>query len=99
MISEDLKRTTVVTALRDMVRRGYFNICTIDQCAVIIGVTPRGSEAYNVLHALHCVEFAAIPETLRSAIPMLVAECLNLEVIPEFDKASHKTLWDKLRLQ
>lgn len=87
MIDDELKRATVLTALNDMVRRGSFSICTLDRCAEILGIQLRGSEAYKLLGALHCVDFAAMPPNVRKAVPELVRQCLNMEAIGLFEEA------------
>jgi hypothetical protein len=99
-MDDSVKHAAVVTALNDMVRRGSFSICTLDKCADILGVQVRGSEAYTLLSALHCVDFAAMPSNLKQAIPELIRECLNLESIGEFASITaetpRKTLFGRL---
>jgi hypothetical protein len=79
VIDDDLKHATVLTALNDMVRRGHFNVCTLDRCADILGLQLKGSEPYKLLGALHCVDFASMPPDVRKAVPEWIRQCLNLE--------------------
>lgn len=82
---DDLKKATILTALNHMVKQGSFSICTIDKCAEILGVQVRGSESYNILSALHCINYAEMPPEVRRAIPQLIKDCLNVETL--FDAA------------
>ena len=100
MIDDDLKHATVLAALNDMVRRGHFNVCTLDRCADILGLQLKGSEQYKLLSALHCVDFAAMPPNVRTALPGWIRECLNLESVAPFEAAINpsprKTLLHRL---
>ena len=87
MIDDDLKRATVLAALNDMVKRGHFNVCTLDKCAEILGIQLKGSEPYKLLSALHCVDFAGMPPNVRKAVPEWIRQCLNLEAIGPFEEA------------
>lgn len=75
----DLRMMAVLTALNKMMRDGYFSICTIDTCAKLLNVSPNHTEAYRILHALHCVHFCDMPEPLRVEVPELIKDCLRLE--------------------
>lgn len=37
----------------------------------------KGGQAYQMLHALHCVHYDKMPPELRARIPELVNECLR----------------------
>lgn len=103
MITGDLKRATIMTALNDMVRKGYFSVCTVDRCAEILGISLRGSEPYRLLSALHCIHFNEMPRDVRNAIPEMIRECLNIEPFPLFEEAvisesaaQKKSIWNRL---
>lgn len=76
-VNDTLKRATVLTALDDMIRRGSFNICTIDRCAEILGIQLKGLEAYKILSALHCIDYSRMAPEVRRALPGLIRECLQ----------------------
>ena len=78
----NLSHLAVVTALNEMLRSEYFSICTIDKCAAILGAPTKGSQAYNILSALHCVHYVRIPKPLRDQIPELIKQCLGVEAMP-----------------
>ena len=51
-MTRELKEAAVATALMDMFRKGWLSICTIDQCAQLLGVQTKGSESYVFLNTL-----------------------------------------------
>lgn len=66
-----LQIEVIRTAVEEMFRKGHFSICTIDQCLKITGGVPD-RKAYDMLHALHCVEFKSMSPRLRLELPRLV---------------------------
>ena len=75
-MTTDLKELAAVTALNDMMAKGWFSICTIDNVGKMLGRNPRG-EAYDILHSLHCIHFDKMPPALRDEIPRLIEQCLD----------------------
>lgn len=75
-MTTDLKELAAVTALNDMMGKGWFSICTIDNVSKMLGRNPKG-QAYDILNALHCVHFDKMPPALRDAIPALIEQCLD----------------------
>lgn len=80
---DDLKQLAALTALNEMMASNYFSICTIDKIAQMLGVNPKG-EAYNVLHTLHCIDWAKMPQPLREAVPGLIQQCLSIAPAYQF---------------
>jgi hypothetical protein len=60
----------------------YFDICTIDSVADLLGVQCKGGEAYKTLRPLHCVQWQQMPDELRREVPGLIQQCLGIE--PQF---------------
>lgn len=79
----DLKQLAAMTALNDMLAGAHFSICAIDNVAKLLDVNPKG-EAYDTLHALHCINYDRMPPQLREAIPELIRACLGVETIYRF---------------
>lgn len=73
---EETQAEVAVIALNKMMRKSYFDICVISDVAKMLGIRPR-TESYNILHALHCVDFANMTPSLRDKIPALIADCLG----------------------
>lgn len=69
----DLEQKAIEAALRKMFAQGHFSICTIDTCLKLLGV-PQGGKSYQLLHALHCVNYADMDRELAQAIPGLIAD-------------------------
>jgi hypothetical protein len=80
----DLKHLSALTALNAMMAKGYFDICTVDSVAELLGVSVRGSDAYKTLRPLHCVHWPQMPQELREAVPGLIQECLGVEPAFQF---------------
>ena len=73
---DETARLVIGTALRKMFESNRFSICTVDDCLKVAGViAPK--QPYQLLHALHCVEWGAMPPELRKRVPGLVADCFN----------------------
>jgi hypothetical protein len=72
----EVKRMVVLTATKKLFTNSYFSICKLNDIVSLVGAPEKGP-AWELLHALHCVDFADMPPTLRNAIPHLVNECLT----------------------
>lgn len=83
MDTDHLKDLTVTTALNDMMKKGWLDICTIDKVARLMDLDPKG-EAYSILSPLHCVHFSEMPRELREAMPGLIKMCLGVEPTYQF---------------
>ena len=79
----NLEELSALTALNNMMLKGWFDICVIDKVGALLGVDPRG-RAYTILTPLHCVHFDKMPDELRKAIPGLIQECLGMAPIFQF---------------
>jgi hypothetical protein len=80
---DNLKNLAATTALNAMLADRHFSICTIDSVASMLNVKPA-SDAYNILRAVHCIDYAKMPAELRQAIPGLIKECLGVAPVYEF---------------
>lgn len=93
-MNEELKQLSALTSLNNMMRGGHFSICAIDSVGKLLGIEPRGTDAYNVLHALHCVDWGAMPPQLRDAVPGLINECLGIAPAFQFTNAKQGQVID-----
>lgn len=73
----EVKQLVVKTALDRLFTDKHFSVCTIDRVLEVLGRN-RNTEAYKQLHALHCVDYSAMPEELKMVLPHLVNEALRL---------------------
>lgn len=73
---EQLEAAIINTALRNMVIKGWVDICTIDQVIKLLKSLPD-TVAYKRLHLLHCVYFKDMPPEVRAAVPELITACLD----------------------
>lgn len=78
------------TAVRNLFDKGHFSICDLDKIMEIVGARQSG-EAYKLLRALHCVDYAKMQPELRAKVPDLVNECLRqqADVIEATNVALH----------
>lgn len=68
------------TALRDMIAKGHFSICTIDKILKISGSVPD-KRSYEILSALHCVNYSDMPAGLVQELPELIRSALGGPII------------------
>jgi hypothetical protein len=80
----DLKKLAALTAINNMLAGGHFNICAIDSVAEMMGIPRNGSEAYQTLRTLHCIDYAKMPVELRNAIPGLIEQVLGVQPAYQF---------------
>jgi hypothetical protein len=75
-----VQRAVMQVALDKMFKARHFSICDLDSIMLIAhGHSSRICKppAYTLLHALHCVDYAAMSTEVRDSIPALVRECLE----------------------
>lgn len=72
----ETRQLVVMQALDHLFKSNYFDICKVRQLTEILQVSQR-SEAFALLHSLHCVSYADMKPALRNQIPHLVNEALR----------------------
>jgi hypothetical protein len=87
----DLKQMAALTALNNMMVKGWFDICTIDAIGKMLEINPRG-KTYDLLHTLHCIHFDKMPKELRDGIPDLINECLGVAPVYQFTNLDAKVI-------
>lgn len=87
---EETTALVVNTALNDMIQKGWVDICTIRTLLKVIGMVPPQKE-FELLQALHCVNFGVMPDDLKQRIPGLITACFNGYVMPEINVVSTET--------
>ncbi|EYS89548.1 hypothetical protein CF68_33275 [Cupriavidus sp. SK-4] len=68
-----LEKQVIEAALRKMFAQGHFSICTVDSCLGLLNI-PKGGKTYQLLHALHCVDFSDMDRELAHAVPSMIGE-------------------------
>jgi len=66
------------TAIEHMLGKKHFDICAIDKVGKLLRLRPEGL-AYDMLSALHCVDYADMPVDVRTAIPGLIRDAFGGE--------------------
>lgn len=79
----ELKQLAALAALNNMFAKGWFDICTIDSVAKMLGIDPKG-EAYDILRPLHCINFNVMPALLREQVPELIKASLGVQPVFQF---------------
>lgn len=72
----DIKLMAAQAALTKLVQGGHFSICTIDKIAKMLSVKPE-REAYQILSALHCVDYNQMSPELMAELPNLISRVLQ----------------------
>lgn len=72
----ETKRLVVKQAIKSLFEKRHFDICIVREVAEIVGAR-SGGDAFQILRALHCVDYASMEPELRARIPELVNECLR----------------------
>ena len=72
----DLKMSIALSAVSNMLKSNYFDVCTVDKICKLIGASANGP-AYDMLHALHCIHYTEMPRDVREGIPALMRELFS----------------------
>ncbi|MEJ5030087.1 hypothetical protein [Comamonas sp. MYb69] len=88
---QHLKELAAMTAVNEQLRKGHWSICCIDSAAQLLDVSARG-EAYDILRALHCVDYNKMPSELRASIPDLIKQCLGIEPVYQFQSMQKEVI-------
>ena len=79
--SRKLDAKVAVMALNHMAEKGYFSICTYEECQKLLKVhIPKAT--MDRLHVLHCVHFSAMPPDVLGFVE---AACRELFTARSFD--------------
>ena len=71
------------TALAKLFNSSRFSICDIQKVMELTGLGNRKSLAYKKLSALHCIDYAEMPQELRDELPNIINELLTKDEISE----------------
>ena len=77
MTDLDLQKLSALTSLNAMMRKPYFDVCTVDTVIKMLGTVPDRT-AHDMLRSLHCVNWSDMPIELRDAVPKLIERCCNV---------------------
>lgn len=72
----ELKQMVVMTGVNDLLSDNHFSICKLRKIADVVGA-PQHGPAWDLLSALHCVNYSHMPDDLIQSIPHLINECLR----------------------
>lgn len=72
------KRLIIQDRLKELLDKSFFSICTVTELMQLTGTdgTNRDTEAYNLLRALHCVDFDKMGSNTKDMIPDLLYKVL-----------------------
>lgn len=80
-MDESMDMMIAATALNNMFRKGYFDICCVKNVAKVLNVQPDAS-AIDKLAPLHCIQWSDMPAQVRDAVPGLIQQALLNGNIP-----------------
>ncbi len=64
-------------ALNSLFENKHFSICKLNEVMELTKKGRKNSKVYKQLHALHCVDYADMPDELKNQIPYMVNELLT----------------------
>jgi hypothetical protein len=65
---DDFQKQTIVLAIHTMfAKKSHFDICTVDECLKVAGITPPSQEK-SALRAMHCVSYSDMPPGYRAEL-------------------------------
>ena len=88
---QHLKEMAAMTALNEQLRARHWSICVIDRTAQLLNINARG-EAYDILHALHYIDYDKMPRELRDSIPDLIKQCLGISPVYQFQTMQQEVI-------
>ncbi len=72
----ELEVELIRAALRKMKKKGYFDICIIDDILKITGGVPN-SRDYDQLRILHCVDYSDMSPKLAQLLPAMIKNVIE----------------------
>ena len=63
--------------LKRLLEKNFFDICDLDAVGKLLGANPQGSESYQALRTVHCMDYNDMSSELRDDIPRMVMEALT----------------------
>ena len=69
-------------ALNNLFTESSFSICTLRDIGKLVGVNPEQHPNYQLLRALHCVNYADMSPEILQELQQRVAECLRPQFQP-----------------
>jgi hypothetical protein len=88
----DIQKMAAQAAMKTMLSKNYFSISTIDDILRMTGGKPN-TEDYNILRALHCVNYGDMPPELLRGLPVLIQRVVMSESISlEFKESTNKLM-------
>lgn len=74
----DLQRMAAETAMKNMIQKGWIDICAVKKILEMTGGIPP-KEDMQVLELLHCVDFKDLPPELLRGLPLILQRVLGAE--------------------
>lgn len=75
---DELKELAALTALNNMMEKGYLDVSCIRNVGELLGIKPEQHRSWLILQPLHCMNFNKMPKALQEAIPQLVQDVLGV---------------------
>jgi len=82
IVPEEVQSMAVAHGLQKMLGSDYFSICSIDQCAKVVGLSIP-AERYRIYHANHCVHYSEMLPEFRAVLVAMVLDDFRHVLNPE----------------
>jgi hypothetical protein len=76
----EVQTLAVRAALKNMLKKGWLDICTIKEILQVTNGIPN-SEDMKILSLLHCVSFSDMPPELLRGLPVLIKRVIESDGI------------------
>jgi hypothetical protein len=88
----DIQRMAAETAVRNMLKKGWVDICAIRKILEMTGGIPQ-REDMQVLELLHCVSFGELQPDLLRGLPLILQRVLGAESLQfEFQEPTRRLM-------
>lgn len=88
----EIQKMAAQAAMTNMLKKSYFSISTIDSILAMTNGKPNQDD-YNILRALHCVNYGDMPPELLRGLPVLIQRVVMAETISlEFNGSTNKLM-------
>lgn len=94
MTSHRMKMLVAKTSIQSLFSKSYFSICSVDTLMKLNNVTlcEETQEVYDLLRALHCVDYGQMPRELVNSLPAAVMSLVYPELVSEKEVFAPKAL-------
>ena len=81
LVSDKVKSVAIQTAVKNMWKKGWFNVCTFKKICEVAGIRPD-SEVTGVLELYHCVNWGEMSKEEENRIAEMIFHTFSKDAFP-----------------